>query len=217
MFVTEIFESFHGEVNGHHQGRQVTFIRLSGCNMTCPYCDTQKTWNPFKGVDMSPDQILHEVQRLGNKYICLTGGEPLLHKDNVLELLHILWWHHSRKISVETNGTIDITPFFRYVESFVIDYKINIVPRHVKRISTNYMHLRSTDVVKFVVTNPEDAVQAFYLKQEMERENINSNPIYAFSPVTPGMDVQDLKSLMNDHNVRDSVLSIQVHKFFDFK
>jgi len=122
MFVAELFESFHGETNGHHQGRVVTFIRLSGCNLKCPYCDTKETWDQLYGENVSPAEILDMVKNFGHKHICITGGEPLMHKEEVLELLHVLWWE-GYKISVETNGTIDITPFHRYVESFVVTYQ----------------------------------------------------------------------------------------------
>ena len=111
MFVADIFESFHGEVNGHHQGRLVTFIRLSGCNLRCPYCDTKETWDQLYGECLSPLQILDRVKKFGNSHICLTGGEPLIGDKSVLvDLLHILS-ENGFKISVETNGTISITPF----------------------------------------------------------------------------------------------------------
>jgi 7-carboxy-7-deazaguanine synthase len=50
--IAEIFESIHGEINGHHQGRVCTFIRTSGCNLKCPYCDTPNTQDPKYGTDL---------------------------------------------------------------------------------------------------------------------------------------------------------------------
>ena len=221
MFIAEIFESFHGEVNGHHQGRIVTFIRLSGCNLKCPYCDTKETWDPLYGENLSLFQILNKLKQLGHKHICLTGGEPLLYKIAVRDLLHLLWGmgYH---ISVETNGTIDITPFFRYVESFVIDYKMYIIPSHEQRVKSNYYNLRSSDVIKFVVKDKADAIQAFYIKRELELESISNlsdadGPIYAFSPIMPGLSAKELANLLIKEKVYNSVLSLQIHKIIGLK
>lgn len=217
MFVNEIFESFHGEINGHHQGRIVTFIRLSGCNLKCTYCDTKETWDPLSGRNISPLTVLNEVRELGHKHICLTGGEPLLYKNDVLELLHLLWYE-GYYISVETNGTIDISPFFRYVDSFIIDYKIHLVPSGVKRITTNFNRLRSTDIVKFVVESKEDAIQSFFVKEQLESLfPEKTNPICAFSPIMPKFTHSGLAKLLITHKVRNAVLSLQIHKIIGLK
>lgn len=216
MFIAEIFESFHGEVNGHHQGRIVTFIRISGCNLKCPYCDTKETWDHLYGENISPLIILNKVRDIGHKHICLTGGEPLLHKSEVLDLLNVLW-SEGYKISVETNGTIDITPFFKYVESFVIDYKMNLVPDSVKRITSNYQRLRNTDVIKFVIKDKEEAIQAFYIKKTLEPIFDSSRVVFAFSPVMPGLPAKELAILLINHKVHNSVLSLQIHKIIGLK
>jgi len=213
MKVAEIFESFNGECNGHHQGRLVTFIRLSGCNLKCPYCDTAHTQDKNYGTDMNIDRIINNVEQFGNDYICLTGGEPLLRTKPVLELLKTLW-ERDYHISVETNGTIDITPFFRYVESFVIDYKLEITPIRERLFIQNYRNLRKTDVIKFVVSSYGEVMRAFEFNSGLVKD---SKAIIAYSPVAPEVTPATLASLLIKHKVRNAVLSLQIHKIVGFK
>lgn len=213
MFIAEIFESFHGEVNGHHQGRMVTFIRLSGCNLKCPYCDTKQTQDPLYGLNLTIPAILNQVNELGNKHVCLTGGEPLLDKSAVLELLNLLWWE-DYLISVETNGTISISGFFRYVESFVIDYKLD---QSIPFIRGNMMHLRNTDVIKFVIGNYEDYMFIREIIKGMKQECPDSEVIFAISPMAPKFTGTELAKIMLKDKIPNSVISLQIHKILDFK
>jgi organic radical activating enzyme len=101
--VVEIFSSIQGE--GLRQGEPTLFVRLSGCNLECSFCDTKYAWR--KGKDYSTDQILEEIKkqrrRFPAKWVCLTGGEPLL--QDLTDLVQKL--KEGRfKIQVETNATI---------------------------------------------------------------------------------------------------------------
>ena len=83
MFVNEIFYSIDGE--GLTAGKLAIFIRLSGCNMNCSYCDTKYALKKTSGTYMTIDEILNEISKYNCKNITLTGGEPLLTKEsNVL-------------------------------------------------------------------------------------------------------------------------------------
>ena len=99
--INEIFYSLQGE--GIRQGEPTVFIRLSGCNLKCDFCDTQYAWN--EGRDLSVDQICTEVADIKrfhpSRWICLTGGEPLLQDITALtQRLKADKWN----IQVETNG-----------------------------------------------------------------------------------------------------------------
>lgn len=95
--VNSIFESVVGE--GMNVGMFATFLRFSGCNSRCDFCDTQHEEHTV----FSAEQVRNEVERLGNPLLVLTGGEPMLQVDE--ELLSVL---NRPFIAVETNGSIEI-------------------------------------------------------------------------------------------------------------
>lgn len=213
MRVAEIFSSIHGECNGHHQGRIVTFVRLSGCNLKCYYCDTKETQDPEFGEEIAIEEVLRKIGSFKNKYICITGGEPLL--SHQIEMLLYALWNEGFKISIETNGTIDITPYFRYVDSFVIDYKLKSTKYSELMVYQNYVHMRDTDIVKFVVANKSDLMQALSVKERLEFDNVKG--IYAFSPVEGKYTAKDIYKEFEKRSVYNAVLSLQIHKVLDLK
>ena len=101
--ITEIFPSVQGE--GLRQGEPTIFIRLSGCNLKCSFCDTKYAWE--EGQQYSVDQVLEEVRKIRQSFpaqwICITGGEPLLQDiDGLTKALK----KGGLKIQVETNATL---------------------------------------------------------------------------------------------------------------
>ena len=103
MKVNEIFYSIQGE--GRHAGRAAVFIRLSGCNLKCPFCDTDFS----QSKEMTVEEIVNEVCSLSNDchFVVITGGEPTL--QNCVPLIDAL---HVKRYSVamESNGT-NIAPW----------------------------------------------------------------------------------------------------------
>lgn len=98
--INEIFYTLQGE--GHHTGYPSVFIRFSGCNLKCPFCDT----NHEDGILMSDDEIIHAVNLYSAEWIVLTGGEPCLHIDDYF--IRMLKRTTGKKIAIETNGTIPV-------------------------------------------------------------------------------------------------------------
>ena len=96
MKVNEIFYSLQGE--GFHSGTPAVFVRLSGCNLHCPFCDTQHE----NGTEMTEDTIVGEVSQFSAKLVVVTGGEPALQLTATLvDKLHAI----GKYVAVETNGT----------------------------------------------------------------------------------------------------------------
>lgn len=101
--VNEIFSSIQGE--GLRQGEPTIFIRLTGCNLHCRFCDTKHAW--AEGEVLTVAEVMEKVRkarkRFPSSWVCLTGGEPLL--QEVEELIHSLK-QEGLLVQVETNGTI---------------------------------------------------------------------------------------------------------------
>lgn len=95
--INEIFYSLQGE--GHHTGYPSVFIRFAGCNLKCPFCDTDHD----RGIFMDDDAIVHAVKLYTAEWIVLTGGEPSLAIDS--DFIHLLKRATGKKIAIETNGT----------------------------------------------------------------------------------------------------------------
>src|ERR1700682_5741461 len=102
MRVAEIYRSLQGE--GALTGTPSVFVRASGCNLRCGYCDTPyASWQP-EGEDLSVDEILEQVAALGTRHVVLTGGEPML----FAELIPLAGGLGAlgRHITIETAGTL---------------------------------------------------------------------------------------------------------------
>ena len=102
MVVSELFYSIQGE--GILSGQPSFFIRLSGCNLRCNWCDTDyASWNP-EGKEMSIDEIINELDKISCSHVVVTGGEPMIAKEisQLCDRLEINGYH----ITIETAGTI---------------------------------------------------------------------------------------------------------------
>ena len=94
--VNDIFYSLQGE--GRNTGRAAIFIRFAGCNLKCPFCDTDFA----QYEDMSDEDILNRIKSYPSHFVVLTGGEPSLQVDRQLvDLLH----KHGYELAMEPNGT----------------------------------------------------------------------------------------------------------------
>ncbi len=151
LSVTEIFLSIQGEST--YAGLPCIFIRLSGCNLRCSYCDSTYTYG--EGTDYTIDKILEEVTSYAPiKLVEITGGEPLLQND-VYELISDLR-DRDYSILLETNGTIDIAHVPYYVTS-IVDVKCPSSGCSDCFVLSNLHEIhKDHDEIKFVLSDKQD-------------------------------------------------------------
>jgi len=111
--VTEIFESIQGEST--HAGKPCVFVRFTGCDLRCQYCDTAYAFHG--GTEMSRGEILERVASHAARFVCLTGGEPSLQKE-LPELAQDLL-DRGYEVSIETHGQRPLDRLPRGVKKIV--------------------------------------------------------------------------------------------------
>ncbi len=147
--VNEIFYSIQGEST--FAGLPCVFVRLTGCNLRCSYCDTKYAYE--EGEEISINGILGKVEKYNCDLVEITGGEPLIQSQSI-ELAKALI-KDGKKVLVETNGSLDISaleePIIR-----IMDVKCPGSNEHEKMNWDNIQNMRRNDNVKFVLTDRED-------------------------------------------------------------
>ena len=154
--INEVRASIHGEQP--FIGAPCVIVRLQGCNLRCPYCDTKGSIAEIGGMQQSIFEIKEFIDQIGYRDVLITGGEPLL-QEEVHTLIDELLLH---RITIETNGTVRI-PINRRPNCFyVMDYKmIKLTKEQKKMTGENILELgHQGGAVKFVFTEyfaPEEA------------------------------------------------------------
>ncbi len=171
--VIEIFASLQGESS--YAGRPCVFIRLSGCNLRCNYCDTSYA---FEGGEwLSVEQILFEVEKHNIPLVEVTGGEPLCQNESV-QLMQALV-DSGYQVLLETNGSLSIAEVPDGVVR-IIDYKLKGSGEGGSFNEANYQLLREGDEIKFVISDRADYLEAKQWVEARGREGLS----LLFSPVS---------------------------------
>ena len=197
--ITEIFYSLQGEAK--EVGIPTVFVRLTGCPLRCNYCDTAYA---FKGNNpLSIESIMEKVEKYNTHYVCVTGGEPMAQR-NCLILLDTLI-EAGYKVSMETSGSIDISPVNKKV-SVVMDLKTPSSTEQSQNRYENIALLESKDQLKFVIASRSDFDWCCSI---LENYDVLSDVL--FSPVYESLKPVDLADwiLEKQLNVR---LQVQLHK-----
>jgi len=123
--VINTFETIQGE--GKYMGCPTLFIRTTGCNLRCPWCDTKYAYEG--GEERTVDSLIEEIEKSKLRFVTFTGGEPLLWGEQIKEIVDRV---KDKVITVETNGTIlnEYTQMFDYV---CFSPKKKIVAAEVRR------------------------------------------------------------------------------------
>lgn len=198
--VSEVFDSIEGE--GKRTGYMSIFVRLTGCNLRCVYCDTKYAQVMGKeDTEMDEDELIKKIKSYPWKYITLTGGEPLLH--DVKSLINKLW---NYEINIETNGAVPLLKNRPANVFYTMDWKSPSSGENDKMLKENLHKLTRYDVLKFVVGNKEDLDEMREVIKECYAPQIYVSPI--FGEIKPAEIVEYVK----EHKLRNVCVQVQLHK-----
>ncbi len=201
--VTEVFFSFQGEST--FAGRPCAFVRLTGCDLRCAWCDSAYT---FTGGDWrSLDSLWDEVVGLGADLVCVTGGEPLLQPavhDLMVGLLA-----RGLTVTLETGGHRDLSPVDPRVHR-IVDLKPPGSGEVERNLWANVSLLTRRDEVKCVLTDRADYEWARAAVQRHELPGrVNA---VLFSPAHGVLAPDQLAAWMLADRV-PARLQLQMHKY----
>ena len=202
--INEIFYSIQGEST--FAGCPCIFIRLTGCNLRCKYCDTKYAYE--EGDDIFLDSILATVKRFDCNMVEVTGGEPLI-QDETPDLISALI-KNGYTVLLETNGSQDISSVDKRCIR-IVDIKCPSSGMDKKNYWKNLDYLTTNDQLKFVIAHRQDYL---YAKKILDHSAIKKRRklFINFPPVFNKMDLKELATwILEDHlQVR---LHIQLHKY----
>jgi 7-carboxy-7-deazaguanine synthase len=202
----ETFVSIQGEST--FAGLRCHFIRLSGCNLRCRYCDTLRAYGPGRVVRVS--ELVDEAVATDAAMCEITGGEPLL-QAGFPELAARLRDATGRPVLVETNGSRDISCIPEGVVA-IVDVKTPGSGESARADLANLDRLRAADEVKFVLTDRMDYEWSRALVRE--RNLTTRCRAVHFSPVWGCLDASLLAGWILEDSLRVR-LHIQLHKLLE--
>ncbi|MDO9565633.1 MAG: radical SAM protein [Candidatus Desulfaltia sp.] len=202
LLINEIFYSIQGE--SLYAGLPCVFVRLTGCNLRCTYCDTRYAYE--EGIEMKLSEILQKIANYHCPLIEITGGEPLLQNNTPLLISKLL--EKGYEVLLETNGTFDISMVDKRCIK-IVDIKCPTSGESDRNDLENLKRLNQKDQVKFVIGNREDYEYAKNITKLIPSKLPEKNIL--FSPVLGEITCAKLaKWILEDNlNIR---LHLQIHK-----
>jgi 7-carboxy-7-deazaguanine synthase len=199
--VNEIFHSIQGEST--HAGRPCVFVRLTGCNLRCVWCDTAYAFH--EGRQMTVGEVVERVAAYDCSLVEVTGGEPLLQPDVVPLLSALLGRGHD--VLLETGGSLPIDSVPLGVRR-IIDVKCPGSGEVARNRWENLDALRSGDELKFVVADRADYAWA---AEQVRARRLGERCPLLFSPVHGALDPAELARWVLDDRLPVRV-QLQLHK-----
>ncbi|MGH8004732.1 MAG: radical SAM protein [Limisphaerales bacterium] len=200
--VNEIYFSIQGESS--YAGLPCVFVRLTGCNLRCAWCDTEYAF--YEGEWKSLDQIVAEVAQFGCKLVELTGGEPLLQKESFALVDKLV--EAGFKVLIETGGSISLAKLNPEAIK-IMDIKCPGSQMAHKNRWENIDYLTPKDEVKFVLADRADYDWAVNV---MKKYQLDRKATVLFSTVFGQLEpVRVVEWILQDKlPVR---FQLQMHKF----
>jgi 7-carboxy-7-deazaguanine synthase len=199
--VCEVFKSIQGEST--FAGTVCSFVRLTGCNLRCTYCDTTYAWT--EGSERSIDSLCAEVTAHRCAHVEITGGEPLLQEETPELCRRFL--EIGKTVLVETNGSLDISRLPAGAIR-IMDVKCPSSGMAERFLSSNVAALKPGDECKFVISNNADYDWSVAF---VRRHHLTDLCTVIFSPNTRSLPMPVLAGwiVAGDLPVR---LGLQLHK-----
>lgn len=191
--LVEIFESLQGE--GRNTGRPCVFVRFAGCNLACPWCDTDVR----ERFSMTLDELLAEIASYKAKTVVLTGGEPTL-IDGAPELIAALK-AAGYFIAVETNATVD-APWLQFVDYVACSPKAEFPDK---------IELKKANEVRVVASDDRAVEFCRRVKEVIEADDYYVSPCDHDGEI----DFATAKSVLS--KLDGWSLSVQLHKILGFR
>ena len=202
--VNEIFYSIQGEST--FTGFPCIFIRMTGCNLRCTYCDTTYAYD--QGDDIPLDNILTTVKKFDCRLIEVTGGEPLIQNETPDLIAALI--ENGYTVLLETNGSQDISAVDTRCTR-IVDIKCPSSGMDNKNYWKNLDYITPNDQLKFVIAHRQDYL---YAKKVLDAAAIKriKKLLINFSPVFNEIDLKDLAEWILEDNLPVR-LQIQLHKY----
>jgi 7-carboxy-7-deazaguanine synthase len=202
MKINEIFTSIQGETS--FAGLPFTFVRLTGCNLRCSYCDTQYAYE--EGAEHCLDEVIAEIKKRDVPRLVITGGEPLLQDETFALCSRLLDLGFT--VLLETNGSILIKDVDTRVHR-ILDIKCPGSRMDHRMDFRNIAYLTTRDEVKFVISHREDFEWAL---AAIKQHALQGRAHILFSPLHEQLHPRELAAwiLQEKLNVR---LQLQLHKY----
>jgi 7-carboxy-7-deazaguanine synthase len=178
MKINEIFYSIQGEAKW--TGLPNIFIRTTGCNLRCSYCDTKYAYE--NGKEMSIQEITKHIAGYPCKHVCITGGEPLLQEEAIDLVKNLL--KKDYKICIETNGSIRLEKIPENKDIMVsLDIKSPSSKMEDKMLLENIKLLKQKDQLKIIIKDEEDYNYAKKIIQKYRPScDIYFQPVWGSNP-----------------------------------
>ncbi|MFC1876533.1 radical SAM protein [Thermodesulfobacteriota bacterium] len=202
LIVNEIFYSIQGEST--YAGLPCVFVRLTGCNMRCAYCDTVYAYD--QGRPMHISEILDSIGAFHCSMVEITGGEPLLQAETPDLISSLL--RKQYRVLMETNGSLDVRMADPQCVK-IMDVKCPGSGEHEKCDLRNFRHLGKRDQVKFVIGDRQDYDYAKKMLKKIPSSISTGNLL--FSPISNKLAPAELAGwLLEDH--LEARLHLQIHR-----
>jgi 7-carboxy-7-deazaguanine synthase len=201
LVINEIFRSLQGEST--HAGRPCVFVRLTGCDLRCSWCDTEYAFH--EGKKRPVQDVVAEVLAFGCDLVEVTGGEPLLQPNVHLLLAALL--DCGLTVMLETGGHRDISAVDPRVLR-IVDVKTPSSGETDRVLVGNFAHLHPGDELKFVIRDRADFDFALDM---IERHDLATRCPLLFSPVHGALPPEELAGWILAANAPVR-LQLQLHK-----